>query len=106
MPSPHSATRRIASGTAVSYLGFFLGKIIVFLNTVVLARLLLPEHVGLVAIGLLVLAVSETIAEAGTGAAIGVSGLQSAHERRGSRQPVHRGRRPQGSGRGHGAGGR
>ncbi len=70
MPSPHSATRRIASGTAVSYLGFFLGKIIVFLNTVVLARLLLPEHFGLVAIGLLVLAVSETIAEAGTGAAI------------------------------------
>lgn len=70
MPSPQSATRRIASGAAVSYLGFFLGKIIVFLNTVVLARILLPEHFGLVAIGLLVLAVSETIAEAGTGAAI------------------------------------
>ncbi len=70
MTSPHSATRRIASGTAVSYLGFFLGKIIVFLNTVVLARILLPEHFGLVAIGLLVLAVSETLAEAGTGAAI------------------------------------
>lgn len=70
MPGPHSASRRIASGTAVSYLGFFLGKIIVFLNTVVLARILLPEHFGLVAIGLLVLAVSETLAEAGTGAAI------------------------------------
>jgi lipopolysaccharide exporter len=70
MPSPHSASRRIASGTAVSYLGFFLGKIIVFLNTVILARILLPEHFGLVAIGLLVLAVSETIAETGTGAAI------------------------------------
>lgn len=70
MPSPHSDSRRIASGTAVSYLGFFLGKIIVFLNTVVLARILLPEHFGLVAIGLLVLAVSETVAETGTGAAI------------------------------------
>jgi lipopolysaccharide exporter len=70
MPSLNSASRRIASGTAVSYLGFFLGKIIVFLNTVVLARILLPEHFGLVAIGLLVLAVSETIAETGTGAAI------------------------------------
>lgn len=70
MPSPHSMNRRIVSGTAISYLGFFLGKIIVFLNTVVLARILLPEHFGLVAIGLLVLAVSETIAEAGTGAAI------------------------------------
>lgn len=70
MPSSRSASRGIASGTAISYLGFFLGKIIVFLNTVVLARILLPEHFGLVAIGLLVLAVSETLAEAGTGAAI------------------------------------
>lgn len=70
MPSPQSVNHRIASGTALSYLGFFLGKVIVFLNTVVLARILLPEHFGLVAIGLLVLAVSETIAEAGTGAAI------------------------------------
>jgi len=70
MPRPQSATHRIASGTAISYVGFFLGKIIVFLNTVVLARILLPEHFGLVAIGLLVLAISETIAEAGTGAAI------------------------------------
>lgn len=70
MPRQESANRGIASGTAISYLGFFLGKIIVFLNTAVLARILLPEHFGLVAIGLLVLAVSETLAEAGTGAAI------------------------------------
>lgn len=70
MPKQGSANRGIASGTAISYLGFFLGKSIVFLNTVVLARILLPEHFGLVAIGLLVLAVSETLAEAGTGAAI------------------------------------
>jgi lipopolysaccharide exporter len=70
MQSSQSANRKIASGTAVSYLGFFLGKVIVFLNTIVLARLLLPEHFGLVAIGLVVLALSETIAEAGTGAAI------------------------------------
>ena len=70
MPSRTSIDRKIASGTALSYLGFFLGKIIVFLNTVVLARILLPEHFGIVAIGLLVLAVSETLAEAGTGAAV------------------------------------
>lgn len=70
MAEAGSIDRKIATGAALNYLGFFAGKIIVFVNTVVLARLLAPEHFGLVALGLLVLALAETLAEAGTGAAV------------------------------------
>lgn len=62
--------RIVQRGALINYAGFFAGKLIVFANTVVLARLLAPEHFGLVAIGLLLLSVSEAITEAGTGAAL------------------------------------
>lgn len=62
--------RHVARGAAVNYAAFFAGKVIAFLNTVVLARLLLPEHFGIVALGLLVIAVAEMLGEAGIGAAI------------------------------------
>lgn len=70
MPQHGNIDRKIVTGAALNYAGFFAGKLIVFLNTVILARLLAPEHFGLVALGLLVLAVAETLAEAGTGAAV------------------------------------
>jgi len=62
--------RAIQRGALVNYAGFIAGKAIIFANTVVLARLLAPEHFGLVAIGLLVLSISDAVTEAGTGAAV------------------------------------
>lgn len=60
----------IRRGALVNYAGFFAGKLIVFVNSIVLARLLAPEQFGLVAIGLLVLSISEAITEAGPSAAV------------------------------------
>lgn len=60
----------IRRGASVNYAGFFAGKLIVFVNSAILARLLAPEQFGLVAIGLLVLSISEAITEAGPSAAV------------------------------------
>ncbi len=70
MTEPDRLSRAIRSGALVSYLGFFAGKLIAFATMVVLARLLTPENFGLVAIGFLVLAITEALTEAGAGAAI------------------------------------
>ena len=70
MTEPDNLSIAIRRGAIVNYAGFFAGKLIVFVNTIVLARLLAPEHFGLVAIGLLVLSISESLTEAGPGAAV------------------------------------
>lgn len=60
----------INRGAVITYAGSLVGKLIVLGNTILLARLLAPEHFGLVALGLLVLSVSEAVTEAGPAAAI------------------------------------
>ncbi len=62
--------RAVTTGAAWTHGAFLAGKLIVFGNTIVLARLLMPEDFGLVAIGLVVLAYMDTISEAGVSAAV------------------------------------
>lgn len=54
----------------MNYGGFLLAKAVVFVNTIILARLLAPEDFGLVAIGLLLLSISEAAIQSGISAAI------------------------------------
>lgn len=62
--------RTTAAGTAWSYGAFALGKGLVFLSTILLARLLVPQDFGLVALGLLVLRFLETLGDLGVGPAL------------------------------------
>jgi len=62
--------RRVAFGAIWSHVSLLAGKLIVFVNTIVLARLLVPEDFGLVAISLIVLAYLEAVAGLGSGAAV------------------------------------
>lgn len=62
--------RTTVTGTAWNYSAFALGKGLVFLCTILLARLLVPQDFGLVALGLLVLRFLETLGDLGVGPAL------------------------------------
>lgn len=62
--------RTTVTGTAWNYSAFAVGKGLVFLSTILLARLLVPEDFGLVALGLLVLRFLETLGDLGVGPAL------------------------------------
>lgn len=63
-------TRTTVTGTAWNYVAFALGKGLVFLSTILLARLLVPQDFGLVALGLLVLRFLEKLGDLGMGQAL------------------------------------
>lgn len=58
------------TGTAWNYSAFALGKALVFLSTILLARLLAPQDFGLVALGMLVVTFLETLGDLGVGPAL------------------------------------
>jgi PST family polysaccharide transporter len=60
----------MAVGVIWTHTGFLAVKIIGFLSTIVLARLLIPEDFGLLAIGLIVVAFFENLTEVGASAAV------------------------------------
>ncbi|MCX5578587.1 lipopolysaccharide biosynthesis protein [Kaistia terrae] len=62
--------RSVAIGAMWTHGALIAGKLIVLVNTVILARMLLPDDFGLVAISLVILAYMETAASLGSGAAI------------------------------------
>lgn len=62
--------RTTITGTAWNYSAFALGKALVFLSTILLARLLVPQDFGLVALGLMVLGFLETLGDLGVGPAL------------------------------------
>ena len=62
--------RRVAIGAMWTHGALLAGKLIVLVNTVILARILLPDDFGLVAISLVILTYLETAASLGSGAAI------------------------------------
>lgn len=62
--------RTTTTGTAWNYSAFALGKALVFLSTILLARLLVPQDFGLVALGLMVLRFLETLGDLGVGPAL------------------------------------
>ncbi|WEK51585.1 MAG: lipopolysaccharide biosynthesis protein [Candidatus Kaistia colombiensis] len=63
-------SREVAFGALWSHAALLAGKLIVFVNTIVLARLLMPDDFGLVAISLILLAYLEAVAGMGCGAAV------------------------------------
>lgn len=69
-PEPLGLARSTVAGTAWNYSAFVLGKALVFLSTILLARLLAPQDFGLVALGMLVLAFLETLSDLGVGQAL------------------------------------
>ncbi len=62
--------RTTVTGTVWNYSAFALGKALVFLSTILLARLLVPQDFGLVALGLMVLRFLETLGDLGVGPAL------------------------------------
>ncbi|MFP3462270.1 lipopolysaccharide biosynthesis protein [Arthrobacter globiformis] len=67
---PGEIARAGARGALWQGLAFAVGKAIVLVTTVVLARLLSPEQYGLVALALVLMAYAETVADAGVAQAL------------------------------------
>lgn len=67
---PPGLARTTVTGTAWNYGAFALGKALVFASTILLARLLVPEDFGLVALGMLVIAFLESLSDLGVGHAL------------------------------------
>lgn len=68
--TPLAFNRRTALGVIWTHSAYLTVKVVGFLSTIVLARLLLPQEFGLVAIGFIVLAFLENLSEAGAAAAV------------------------------------
>ncbi len=62
--------RATVTGVAWTYLAFALGKGLVFISTIILARLLVPEDFGLLALGLLAVGILDGLRGLGVGAAL------------------------------------
>lgn len=69
-PPPGGLTGGAARGAAWNVLTFGLGKGVLLLTTVVLARILRPEDFGLLALGLLVILYLDVLGDIGVGAAV------------------------------------
>lgn len=65
-----SLGRKTVRGVFWNYLSFAAGKLLTFVSTVVLARLLAPEHFGVVAIALLAINYLDVIGDLGIAAAL------------------------------------
>lgn len=70
MSSRQELNRRVAAGAIWTHLAFVSTKLITLINMAVLARILGTEDFGLVAAGLAILALLETVSESGVGAAV------------------------------------
>lgn len=67
---PHPIGRQAVQGVMWTYLSFAGGKLLLFISTVILARLLLPSEFGQVAFALLVIGYMETVGDFGVSSAL------------------------------------
>lgn len=70
MTETKDIARKAFKGVIWNYLTFASGKLVVFITTIILVRILLPEDFGLLAMGLIVLNYLDVLANFGIGTAI------------------------------------
>lgn len=68
--TPESLSTQAVRSTFWAYASFASGKLLVFISTIILARLLVPEHFGLMAICLIAIQYLDILNSAGVGSAL------------------------------------